>query len=163
MQIFNKFKRKKRSQYRVVDFNGTKSKTDQSFRDESNINNIMKKYDKTQVLYDPRQQSFRQPQFGDFSEIPNFQEVRNLMIEADEAFLTLPSRVREKFGNDVEKMIAWLKDENNRDEAIEIGLIEKEVLKNNEKVEKISVEGSNNDSINDPGNSSTNTKNSKEK
>ena len=113
--------RKKRVQ---KSFEGTTSKTDQSFGIEADIKNIMARYQKTGVLVD-RNSTFIQPQFGDFAQIPNFQEVRNLMIEADEQFLELPSRVRERFKNNVEDLIAFLKDDNNRQEAEELGLIEK--------------------------------------
>jgi phage internal scaffolding protein len=132
--IYSSANPKKRNPTKQV---GT-SIVDQSKKDEANIGSIMRRYRKTGVLFDPMTGNFRTPQFGDFSEIPNFQEVRNLMIEADEEFLKIPARLRERFGNNVEELIAWLKDENNRDEAIELGLIEKPKIEP-EKVQKVEI------------------------
>lgn len=55
--------------------NRVKSRAHQSFRDEANINNIIKRYNKTGVFgQSGNLRSARSPQFGDFADLPNLPE-----------------------------------------------------------------------------------------
>lgn len=106
---------------RVKTMNNLPSRTQQSFANEVNINMIVAKAKARK----PVMQDTRQPLYGDFSNIKTFHEQRNAIIEAENAFMTLPAAVRKKFGNDVGKLLEFVADSKNKDEAIELGLIEK--------------------------------------
>lgn len=103
------------------------SLTRQEFAAEADINNIMSKY---AAGLAPIPSGDRTPLFGDFSDIGDYQSNMQRMIDAQEQFMQLPSKIREKFRNDPGELLEFLADESNRDEAIKIGLI------NNPKPEK---------------------------
>ena len=67
--------------------------------------------------------------YGDFSEIPDFVTYNNAVCEAKEKFDMLPTNVRERFGYSPEKLFTFLLDENNKDEAIKLGLVNAPILK----------------------------------
>lgn len=96
------------------------SRTKQAFRDEVNINNIMKRFAKGQMI---THFNTRQPFYGDVSEIKDYRDALNVVIQAEELFSGMSAQVREKFDNDPAKMIEFLSDEKNRDEAIKLGLV----------------------------------------
>lgn len=98
------------------------TRTKQSFQAECDINNIMAKYAKTGVLEHTRNV---QGAYGDFSDVPDFQEARNRLIAAEEAFMALPAAIRKRFDNDPEQFVAFLSDDANRDEAVKLGLVQK--------------------------------------
>lgn len=94
--------------------------TQQQFKDECDINNIMKRYSATGVL---THLNGREPEFGDFTSPVDFQAGLNTVIEAQAMFADLPSAMRERFANDPLKLLEFLADEKNRDEAVELGLV----------------------------------------
>jgi len=68
----------------------------------------------------------RQPQFGDFTTGNDFRETLHSVMEAEESFAALSSQVRKRFDNDPSKLMDFLNNEENRKEAIELGLIDPE-------------------------------------
>jgi phage internal scaffolding protein len=102
-----------------------KSMTKQSFRDECNINTIMARYEKTGVLVDPLQMRQVKPLFDDFSNIPDYQEAQNAIIEAENLFNALPSSIRKRFGNDPALLLDFMSDPDNYDEAVRLGIVSK--------------------------------------
>ena len=105
--------------------NDEPSMTQQQFRDEADINNIMARYQKTGVLVDPLTQATRKPMFDDFSELGDFRDHQQAVIDAQEMFMELPSRLRARFGNDPAELLQWLSRPENKEEAIELGLFSK--------------------------------------
>nr|CAI9750161.1 virion structural protein [Microvirus sp.] len=105
--------------------NDEPSMTQQQFRDEADINNIMARYQKTGVLVDPLTQATRKPMFDDFSELGDFRDHQQAVIDAQEMFMELPSRLRARFGNDPAELLQWLSCPENKEEAIELGLFSK--------------------------------------
>lgn len=99
--------------------------TQQHFRDEVNINSIMRRYEKTGVLVDPGVRMSRAPQFGVFENF-DFHECQNRVALAKEAFMALPARIRTRFSNDPGMLLQFVGDESNRDEAIKLGLIKED-------------------------------------
>lgn len=100
-------------------------KTQQKFENESNINTIMSKYNNNVDILNASlrlQGSTRQPQYGDFSNLPDFAQANQMIIDANDAFMQLPAKLREKFANDPSKLISWLENPDNNDEAIKLGL-----------------------------------------
>lgn len=94
----------------------------QSFRDECDINTIMRRYETTGTIDHVNR---RQPQFGDFSDVASYQEAINIVAEAEANFADLPSRIRDRFGNDPARLLEFLQDPRNFDEAVELGIVEK--------------------------------------
>lgn len=106
----------------VVACTAEEGKTKQSFTDDSNINTLMRKYERTKQLPVVGGQMAR---YGDFSEIVDFHSAQNQIAEAKIAFNTLSARLRTRFGNDPGQLLQFLADPNNVKEGIEIGLYEK--------------------------------------
>lgn len=108
------------------------SLTRQEFAKDADINNIMRKY--SQGLA-PIPSGSRPPMFGDFSGGFDYQACLDKVIKAQDAFDSLPSAVRDRFGNDPAKLLDFISDEKNRDEAVRLGLIEslpgKELVRDN--------------------------------
>lgn len=97
--------------------------TQQHFKDEADINNIIAKFNRTGFLVDPLTSVTRQPMFGEFDNIPDFRETQNMIAMAKENFMELPSELRKRFHNDAVELLEFLQDENNKDEAIRLGLV----------------------------------------
>lgn len=110
--------RTRNDRVRVYSPVGKLSRTKQSFRDECDINNILKKYLKTGIL----PVVTRVQQYGDFSEVSDYQGALHTVMSAQEAFMDLPSKVRERFMNDPGQFLEFMADPKNGKEAVELGL-----------------------------------------
>lgn len=97
----------------------TLGRTKQSFKDECDINLIMKRYERTGVI------DFINPRTSFYSDCPDldFQAAMQLVKDAKDRFAALPSNVRDRFGNDPGKLLQFLSDPSNREEAIKLGLV----------------------------------------
>jgi len=98
------------------------SRTKQSFRDECDINNILRQFNVTGQL----PVGSVQPQYGDFSGITDYQSALNAVMAAQDSFLQLPAKVRAKFDNDPALFVEFASDEANRDEMKALGLLRQE-------------------------------------
>lgn len=98
------------------------SRTQQHFKDECDIDRILKKYSETGFLVSPLEPR-RPAKWGDFSSVADYQASMNRLVQVQEAFEALPSRVRERFRNDPMQMLAFLEDPVNKDEAVKLGLV----------------------------------------
>lgn len=103
-----------------IDFGDEPSLTIQSAKDECDINLIIDRANKG--IMPAVNQS--QPRFADVSDVGDYQHALNVVMEADEAFMSLPSAVRDRFGNDPAQLLEFLGDDRNRDEAVKLGLID---------------------------------------
>lgn len=95
--------------------------TVQSFKDDADINIMLERFGVGAVVAMPRPI----PEYGDFSDVGDYQDAMNRMVEAREAFDAVPARIRERFSNDPSRLLNFLHDESNRDEAVRLGLIPK--------------------------------------
>jgi phage internal scaffolding protein len=95
----------------------------QQFEPAVNVNNIYRKFQETGFLTDPGTRASTQALFGDFSNVPDFLDIQNKIVEAQRSFEMLPQIVRERFHSDPQEMLAFLADKNNRPEAEKLGLI----------------------------------------
>ena len=98
------------------------SRTQQSFRDECDINNILRKFNVTGQL----PVGSVQPEYGDFSGITDYQSALNAVMAAQDSFLQLPAKVRARFDNDPALFVDFASDEANKDEMRAMGLIREE-------------------------------------
>lgn len=95
------------------------SMTKQCFKDECDINTILKKHQKTGVI------EHLNRYHGDYSDVcsvEDYQMSLNQVIEAGELFASLPSKVRARFANDPATFLQFVGDPSNMQELIEMGL-----------------------------------------
>lgn len=102
-----------------IDCTGDPGRTDPSAAKDADINNIVATYHKTG--YFPTAE--RAAIFADVSNAPSYQEALQTVINAENAFMELPAKIREKFQNDPAQMLAFLDDPNNRPEAAALGML----------------------------------------
>lgn len=107
-----------------ADLDYTNSMTKQSFKDECDVNKIMARYTKTHDISLLMQ---RNPRFGDFSDVPSYQEALHRVIFAQEQFEALNAVTRARFNNDPAQFLAFASDPENNAEMVKLGLA-KEVL-----------------------------------
>lgn len=121
------------------------SQTLQSFKDDADINCIIARYENTGVLVDPSVPVSRTPQYGDYSDLPTYQEAQNVIVAANLAFNSLSAKIRERFGNDPAAYFDFVrnlkKGDENYDEAIALGIINRP-LDNAHEVPAGALEGS---------------------
>jgi len=92
----------------------------QQFKDESDINTIVKRFGLTGQLPD----NIRMPTFEDFTEaVSDYHTAVNLIKEAEAEFLRIPADLRERFDNDPQNLMDFLGDSANLEEARELGLV----------------------------------------
>lgn len=115
------YDRDKNSDLAKLVFTGP-SRTKQSFRDECDINNILRQFNVTGQL----PVGSVQPQYGDFSGITDYQSALNAVMAAQDSFLQLPAKVRAKFDNDPALFVEFASDEANKDEMKALGLLREE-------------------------------------
>lgn len=101
------------------------NRTQQHMRNECNINSIMERYQKTGILTDPLRTTNRKPMFdGVHNQNATYHDMCNDVLTIQENFSRIPARIRKRFGNDPDEMMAFLSDEKNRPEAEAMGLID---------------------------------------
>ena len=103
----------------AINFADEVSKTTQDGRD-LDINEIIKRYRKTGNL----PVTNRQALYGDFSQVEDFLHAQNIYLNAKAQFETLPARLRCQLQNDPARFLDWIQKDENREEAIKLGLIE---------------------------------------
>lgn len=100
-------------------YHPSRSLTQQSDAAELDINNIMARYVKTGLVPTSRLQPF----YGDASALPSFMEAQQILIDANMAFESLPSEVRDRFANSPAKFLEFMGNKDNEDEARRLGLL----------------------------------------
>jgi len=92
----------------------------QHMKDECDINVLVERFGVTgQLPVAPIE-----PSYGDFSGVGDYHSAMNAIKAADNAFMALPAKIRAKFDHDPNALLNYLQNEENRDEAIQIGLID---------------------------------------
>ena len=82
-------------------------RTQQHLKDECDINRIMERHRVTGMV---THLAKGEPQYGDFSNLGDYQDALNTMIRAEEAFMSLDAHVRRKFDNNPQQLIDYLED-----------------------------------------------------
>ena len=95
------------------------SRTKQAPHAECDINNIMQKYQKTGVL---DHINHHQGDYSDFLSATSYHESMNAVLEAQNAFDSLPSSVRSRFNNNPGDFLAYVHNPNNAAEMVTLGL-----------------------------------------
>lgn len=104
-----------------VDCSLEPSRTQQQFKNECDINVIVKNCIKNEINPFESLLSFQEDVTS--FECPDYAEAHRRVRAADQAFLALPSKIRQKFYNDPAKMLSWLDDPANAQEARALGLV----------------------------------------
>lgn len=112
---------KQSERMRVSTVNHEPTMTQQQFKDEADINNIMRKYGTDPAAFNSLTR--KGGLYGDFSEIADYHSMLLQVADAQDAFLALPAQMRARFENDPGKLISFLQDDKNYDEGVELGLI----------------------------------------
>ena len=98
--------------------------TQQQFKTECDINHIMAQYEQTNLLVDPLvSRNAGEPLFGDFSEMPDLMTAQNKLIEAQELFMSIPSRIRKEFDNDPLAFVEFCQNPDNEAKLREYGFL----------------------------------------
>lgn len=99
---------------------GDVSLTKQQYKKECDINYLMKAYKKRGIL--PPMIN-REAMYADVSAVGDYVDVQRAYLRAEADFMSLPSAVRKRFDNTPGKLIEFLSNPANKDEAIELGLV----------------------------------------
>lgn len=105
-------------------------RTQQSFKDDCNINVLMKRYEKTGILPQGRDLPM---QYADVSAI-DFQSSMDRVALVRGVFSQLDARTRLRFENDPEQMLEFVGNPENAAEAVKLGLLPKAAVKSEPKV-----------------------------
>lgn len=103
---------------------GTEGGAKQSFKDEVDINTIVKRFG---IGYEMPEPQFV-PGVQDFTNIPDFHTAMNLRAQAFEQFDAYPAHIRAKFDNDPMKFVDFSLNEANRAELADMGLLTEQAL-----------------------------------
>jgi len=122
---------------RVKSINKQVSLTEQQFKSECDINNILRRYAKTGELSHVNR---RRGSFQDFSEITDYQEMLHTVQRAQSAFMELDPVIRDRFRNDPAELIKFLQDPKNREEAVKLNLINPKTSNHDEQKQKTNDE-----------------------
>lgn len=117
MRVHNYFDYRDREVGDVKEFDV--SLTKQADAKDADINNIMKRYEKTGLL----PQLSRPGQYGDFSEVRTYREALDQVMEAQSMFEALPGSLRARFGNDPELFLEFVDNPANAEELVKLGLV----------------------------------------
>lgn len=94
--------------------------TKQSMAAECDINNILKQFSKTGIINHINQNA---AQYIDLPDNLDFQQSLAIIQSAEDAFASLPSKVREYYRNDPGRFLAALQDPAERSHLEELGVL----------------------------------------
>lgn len=95
------------------------SKTRQEFMDDCDVNVLMDRFEKTGMIPNGNPAA---PRYLDVSDVPDLRQSLQILSEAEDAFMSLPAKVRGTFDNDPLKFIEFAQDPKNLDELRSMGL-----------------------------------------
>lgn len=107
----------------TIDCSEDPGKTQQSFKEDADINVIVKKFTQTGIIDNLAKQ---QPSYRDNSDL-TFTEAMYAVKDAETEFKKLPSEVRTHFENDAAQYLDAITDPERIAELSDLGLIEKAV------------------------------------
>lgn len=106
---------------RVYTVNEEPSRTDQQYKDDCDVNFIMDRFFKTgQISHLAR----REGHALDVSDVTDLAGALQQVRAANELFMDLPAKVRDRFANDPVQFFDFVNDPKNGEEAVALGLAE---------------------------------------
>jgi len=103
-----------------------KSRTKQAFKDECDINVIMRRFKKvcgTEFL--EKFAGYTGGEFGDFSNVVDYRSAIEQVRAAEAVFGALPAILRKRFDNDAAAFLDFCQNPDNLEEMVELGLATK--------------------------------------
>lgn len=97
------------------------SLTQQHFKEECDVINIIKRHDRNGIIEHVQR---GQARYGDFSQVADYREALDLVRDAQDEFMTIPSDIRKKFDNDPGKFYEFVSNPDNKEELKTMGFIE---------------------------------------
>lgn len=97
-----------------------KSLTVQDQAEEADINTIVRRFGLTGQL----PSNLRMPTYGEFEGVSSYHDALNLVKDAESNFMKLPAHVRVRFDHDPGALVEFLSHEENRAEAVKLGIVE---------------------------------------
>lgn len=95
------------------------SMTKQEFKDETDINILMARYEKDGI---PPGLTTASPSYIDCTDIPDLRTALDIFIDAEKAFMSLSAQVRKEFDNDPLKFVDFADNKDNLPKMREWGL-----------------------------------------
>lgn len=95
------------------------SRTKQADAAACDINNVMRKFERTGQLTHINEVL---PRYGDFSNVPTYHEALNQINELEREFMSLPPELRHQFNHNPQELVDYLSDPQNLDNVIKLGL-----------------------------------------
>ena len=102
-----------------LSFEGIPSLCHQSFQAECDVNGIMKKFEKTGLLDHVNE---HHGDYGNYIGFDDYHASLNSIRAAEDAFNSIPAKIRAKFDNDPAQFLLFVQDDDNHDEIVAMGL-----------------------------------------
>lgn len=93
--------------------------TEQSHKDECDINKIMHKFQRTGIITHSKKYEGQY----DYATSTDFLTAMSIVARGQQMFDDLPSSLRSRFGNDPSNFLDFINDPANEDEAVKLGLL----------------------------------------
>lgn len=93
--------------------------TRQEFKDDADIRVLLKRFGVAGTMPAPR----KPPEYGDFSAVEDFETAMLSLADAKEKFMRVPAELRDRFRNDPHEFLEFVQDDDNYNEAHELGLV----------------------------------------
>ena len=95
------------------------TRAQQHHKEECDINEILRRFGKTGHMPVNTSEAL----YPDFSDAVDYHTALNQIIASEREFDLLPSNIRKRFDNDPAKLVYFMQDDKNLNEAIELGLV----------------------------------------
>jgi len=105
--------------------------TQQNFKPICDVNTIVDKARRQGIV---THVNSRIPRYADCTSIPDYATAVQIVHTAETEFMKLPAKVRERFNNDPQKLVEFISDSKNYDEAVKLNLVEPKVVDKKEVV-----------------------------
>lgn len=99
-------------------------RTQQHFKGEVDINNILAKYRKTGIIDHVKR---AQARYGDFTMLGDYVGDLDKVQKATQAFEQLPAELRNQFKNSIPGFFEFIKEEKNFDQCVKWGIFEPKI------------------------------------
>lgn len=110
------------------------SLTQQSFKKECDINEIMRRFKASgDPAYLQKLGGYTEGLYGDFSDVPDYRTALEQVKRAGDVFGALPAKVRARFSNDPAEFLDFCQNPANADELVNLGLATRRVAQDVEK------------------------------
>ncbi|AXL15252.1 internal scaffolding protein [Microviridae sp.] len=114
---------KQNDSYRVhdrvqIDFADAKCTVQRQFKDECDINTVMRKFEKSGVVTHINERS---QDYIDLIGVEDYHTSMNLIIEAQNLFDSIPAKIRRKFNNSPAYFLEFVQNPENEEELIKMG------------------------------------------